>query len=403
MSNVTLSLDDLPNSLRLPPHLSAHKYFFVCTLTVAAWDTLVLSPRSWKLLKSEGWPVLKAIFFFLRIFMPVEFVIVGVAFFDSAWSRSVSLPCRNNYVSHAHYLSLQACQGFFLFEPICTAVLLAACSAVHTIRIHGIYDKNRSVLYGISAFLVLQVVVTAICCAFYRSVPLLEGQGCVAGPKHNWVGVYWLSITLFYTASLALAVNRSIQSLSTKTLSPWKLMLRDGLNLYGAIWFVNMVNMLFWFIIKPDSDGDSIKTIVTSMAAVLTTTMTLRIILSVRGTLYYGGSFAGVWSTSTGTHSATRGIGSARGPANAPSVLQINSHTHSAHTYTLDGIGQKVEHGWDGAEGKPDILPIPEHDHKGSTMSEPDYDTGYTKAPGLQGVKITVDREIVDFDPSRTK
>jgi hypothetical protein len=39
---------------------------------------------------------------------------------------------------------------------------------VHTIRIHGIYDKNRSVLYGMCALLALQVVITGICCAFYR-------------------------------------------------------------------------------------------------------------------------------------------------------------------------------------------------------------------------------------------
>jgi hypothetical protein len=82
-TNVTIDPDLLPTSLRLPPHLSAHKYFFVCTLTVAAWDTLVLTPRSWKLLKSEGWPVLKAIFFFLRFLMPAEFTIVGMSFIRS--------------------------------------------------------------------------------------------------------------------------------------------------------------------------------------------------------------------------------------------------------------------------------------------------------------------------------
>jgi hypothetical protein len=43
----------LPPSLLLPAHLSAHKYFFVCTLTVAAWDTLVLSPRTWRLMKTK--------------------------------------------------------------------------------------------------------------------------------------------------------------------------------------------------------------------------------------------------------------------------------------------------------------------------------------------------------------
>ncbi|KAI0269893.1 hypothetical protein BC834DRAFT_863795 [Gloeopeniophorella convolvens] len=384
--NITINPEDLPPSLRLPAHLSAHKYFFVCTLTVAAWDSLVLSPRSWKLLKQEGWPVLKAIFFFLRFFMPAEFIIVGVAFFDSAWSRSM-------------------CQSFFLFEPICTAILLAACSTVHTIRVHAIYDKSRPVLGGLGGLLALQVVVTAICCGFYRSVPLEDGQGCIAGPKHNWVGVYWLSATLLYTASFALAVRRSIQSLSVKALSPWKLMLRDGLNLYGAIWVVNMVNMLFWFIVKPNTTADSIKTIVTSMTAVITTTMTLRIILSVRGSLSEGGSFAGVWSSSSGTHTASRGVGSARVPANANSVLQINSHTHAAPTYTLDAIGQKAEHGWDGSDGKPDIIPIPEHDRKGSPMNDSDYDAGYAipspTVPGLQGVKITVDREVVDFEPSR--
>ena len=85
MSSTPDITDLLPPSLNLPPHLSAHKYFFVCTLTVAAWDTLVLSPRSWRLMKSREWPVLKIIFHFLRLFMPAEFIIVGelALFFSS--------------------------------------------------------------------------------------------------------------------------------------------------------------------------------------------------------------------------------------------------------------------------------------------------------------------------------
>lgn len=238
----------------------------------------------------------------------------------------------------------------------------------------------------------LQIVVTGICCAFYRSVPLLDSQGCIAGPKHSWVGVYWISATLLYTASFALAVNRSVKSRTVKKLSPWKLMLRDGLNLYAAIWAVNMINVLFWFIIRPTGNSDSIRTIVTSMAAVISTTMTRRIILSVRGPLFDGGSFAAAWPSSTGTHSASRGIASARAPQNPPSVLQIASNAHSAPTYTIDGIRQKTERGWDGAEGKSDILAVAENDHK--PLGSPEYDADFSKAPGLQGVKITVDREV---------
>ena len=69
--------DILPPYLNLPPHLSAQKYFFVCTLTVAAWDTLVLSPRTWRLFRTKEWPPLKILFHFLRLFMPIEFTIVG--------------------------------------------------------------------------------------------------------------------------------------------------------------------------------------------------------------------------------------------------------------------------------------------------------------------------------------
>jgi hypothetical protein len=91
-------------------------------------------------------------------------------------------------------------------------------SVVHVIRIHAIYDKSRTVLFGLGSLYAAQIVVTAICCAFYRcgllltkisptltcssAVPLQQGQGCIAGPKAAWVGIYWLVPTLLYTASV---------------------------------------------------------------------------------------------------------------------------------------------------------------------------------------------------------
>ena len=92
-------------------------------------------------------------------------------------------------------------------------------SVVHVIRIHAIYDNRRAVLYCLGALYGAQIVVTAICCAFYRcallltkmssttltccsAVPLEQGQGCIAGPKAAWVGIYWVVPTLLYTASV---------------------------------------------------------------------------------------------------------------------------------------------------------------------------------------------------------
>ena len=314
----------------------------------------------------------------------------AVAFFDTSFTQT-------------------QCSHFYLFEPIATAFLVSACSIVHVIRVHAIYDKSRTVLLSLSGLFALQVVCMAIACGFYRSVPLEEGQGCIAGPKHNWVGIYWLAPTLLYTASFALAVHRSLKTLDQKPLSYWKLMLRDGLNLYAAIWGVNMVNMLFWFIAKPTGTADSIKTIVTSMAAVLTTTMTLRIILGVRGTLSYGGSFAG--ASSNGASGASRSAHnnpqqpaththaiSTRHTTGQPGAMHITSTLGGVgvtsgvgQTYTISEMPLDAKRGgmrgdeWD-ADGKSSV-----NEGKEAGLVPSDE---HVNVVDPHGVKITIDRQV---------
>jgi hypothetical protein len=135
---------------------------------------------------------------------------------------------------------------------------------------------------------------------------------------------------------------------------------------------------------------DTIPTILfDSMAAVLTTTMTMRIILSVRGSLVSGGSFAG---TSSGSHSGTSGSRNTHGirshpTATANSVLNINPHANQ--TYTINEIGRaKADDAWMGADGK-------SLDSKGDNMFSEHPAENINS--GLD-VKITVDTET-DYDP----
>ncbi|KAG2135080.1 hypothetical protein BD769DRAFT_1627141 [Suillus cothurnatus] len=248
----------LPPSLDLPPHLSAQKYFFVCTLTVLAWDALVLTPRSYRLGRLPKWPALKFMYYFMQFWVLADFRCV--MFFSTTVIQDKDC-------------------------PICTAILLAVASAVHVMRISAIYDHVQNVRATMWGLYAVQIVVTAICCGFYRSVHLEDGQGCIAGPLNNasWVGIYWLAPTLLYGTSFVLAALRSVKTLETRRVSYWRLMLRDGLNLYGAILLVNLVNVLFYFVMTPTGPTDPIKTIVTSMAAVLTTTI---------GDLANGGTFS---------------------------------------------------------------------------------------------------------------
>jgi len=306
--------------------------------------------------------------------MPIEFIIVAVAFFDTQFTSSM-------------------CQSFYLFEPICTAVLVVLCSIVHAIRIYAIYDKNMTMLGGLGALLLVEVAMMAVACAFYRPMPLDVGQGCIAGPQSNWVGIYWAAPTLFFTVTFALAVNRSIQSLAAKPLGYWKLMLRDGLNLYGAIWIVNMVNVLYWFIVTPSDDADTIKTIVTSMAAVLTVTMSLRIILSVRGSLAQGGAYAGVSTTGSGSRGTTHVISTGRntqpGVVNIGAASQQLSRTgaNPGQAYTLEEMRAKAERDWvDSSDGRSSVAEGKEG--VGGILGN---DEGYESRPGL---KVTIDREI---------
>lgn len=303
--------------------------------------------------------------------MPIEFIIVAVAFFDTKWTTEM-------------------CQKFFLFEPIVTAILVSIAAAVHLIRIRAIYDRSNEITGILGALLLLQIVMMGVACGFYHVVPVDDpSQGCIAGPKHNWVGIYWVGPSAFFSTTFALALARSFQSRAQKPIGLWKLMLRDGLNLYGAVWIVNMINMLFWFIITPTGAKDTIRTIVTSMAAVLTVTMTMRIILSVRGSLASGGSFAGssaapsASGTSRSQPSAGGRVGTNTGTG---PVFSINPVSQGRQTYTLEEIRAKAERDW-----------VEDGDAKSSLNGNPhgfiDSKPEATGDNGV-GVKVTIERQF---------
>ncbi|KIK81343.1 hypothetical protein PAXRUDRAFT_832908 [Paxillus rubicundulus Ve08.2h10] len=371
----------LPASLDLPPHLSAQKYFFVCTLTVLAWDTLVLTPRSYKLGRSKNWPALKALYYFLQVWVLADFVVTGAMFFSTSVTQA------------------NDCRRFWPYEPICTAILLFAASSIHVIRVSAIYSHASATRTTLLALLFVQAVVTAICCGFYRSVGLRDGQGCIAGPLNNmsWVGIYWLAPTILYATSFSLALMKSLGTLEAKPLTYWRLMLRDNLNLYGAVLLVNLVNVLFYFIMTPTDSADPIKTIVSSMAGVLTATMSMRIVLGVKGPLENGGSF-----TASGSAVPSSGIS---GSLTAPGVGVARGG--GARTFTLGDIhvqsmnverGTKEEGPWDldknsveavGGDAKA-VLPI---------GGDGDSD----RIASRVGVQITVDQEVEYDRPLRRK
>lgn len=379
---------DLPASLNLSPHLSAQKYFYVCTLTVLAWDTLVLTPRSYRLGRTKAWPALKGLYYFLQIWVLTDFVVTG------AFSLSALISLSLYYIG-AMFFSTSVtqdpdCLRFWPYEPICTAILLFAASVVHVIRVTAIYNHDRRLRFILLCMLFVQGVVDAICCGFYRSVHLLDGQGCIAGPLNNqsWVAIYWLAPTVLYATTFCLAVSRSLRTLEAKRITLWRLMLRDNLNLYGAILLVNLVNVLFYFIMTPTDYTDPIKTIITSMAGVLTATMSMRIILGVRGSLENGGSFS---ASGSGGSSGASGTLSATGVARGRGAVTYTIGDIHAQTKSIGAVrGAKEEGSWDADKGSDDAISGREAKVTLPITGEEQSDLGV-------GVQITVDKQV-DYD-----
>lgn len=112
------------------------------------------------------------------------------------------------------------------------------------------------------------------------------------------------------------------------------------------------------------------------MAAVLTTSMSLRIVLSVRGSLADGGTFA--LSNNSGHSSSSRSTHYVATRSGAPQNI------NPGHTYTLDEMRTKPDGEWGAtdADGKSSVT-----ETKGATLeAEQRVDDA--------GVKITINREV---------
>lgn len=113
------------------------------------------------------------------------------------------------------------------------------------------------------------------------------------------------------------------------------------------------------------------------MAAVLTTSMSLRIVLSVRGSLVQGGSFALSASSQSASSRTTHVISTRSGAA------PTNVSTHNAgHTFTIDDMRSKTDTDWAA------------NDKASDTEAKPTILEGAEQPSRDVGVKITIDREI---------
>jgi len=134
-----------------------------------------------------------------------------------------------------------------------------------------------------------------------------------------------------------------------------------------------MANMLFWFLIKPTGPEDPIRTITTSMTVVLTTSMTLRIILAIRGQLQGGGTMDLSYNTSSDAK-------------NAPAARSVIQTHFSIAPQNIDLSNMRA--------GKTETVWTPQKEQEWSDNKS--SLTGIEVKPDVldSGIQVTVDQEI---------
>lgn len=125
-----------------------------------------------------------------------------------------------------------------------------------------------------------------------------------------------------------------------------------------TIFGINFVNVIYFFVTKQSNDADPLKIIVTSLATVLTCTMTMRVILLVRGSLVAGGSF----------HGSTIGHSSVSASGGTGAVRNANTSVNGPFHITASGPGSGARHG-----GKPGGIASPPRPSNGGSVGGAKY------------------------------
>ncbi|KAF8333441.1 uncharacterized protein EI90DRAFT_562199 [Cantharellus anzutake] len=331
----------LDPTLNFGSRLSASRYAMTCALTIAAWDTLVLTSRTWHVTRTKEWPPVKIVLLILRYLMPIEYIILGVIHFKRSIQPST-------------------CNRITPLEPIMTASLLLLSSFALVLIITSSPSPNSSRMsqspnltttnhpitntiiptinpsptpitpsqrfkscfntrlkLTFSSLFVLQLISHIAGAISFQNINVGRGKGCISGlgKGRTWAGIFYLGATLVYLGAFAWVVRGSVASLKKRPMSLWKVFVRDSLGLYGTIAFANLTNTLFVFIATPRDNTDPIRTVTSSLSTALTVTATMRIVLSRTsrdGTIHLDYSHPSYSSRSAGTGTGT-GTGAGTG------------------------------------------------------------------------------------------
>ncbi|KAF8973278.1 hypothetical protein BDZ97DRAFT_673996 [Flammula alnicola] len=209
---------------------------------------------------------------------------------EKMWSRPFTLPTLlfylNRYVTHMQYIVIQVafhettwCRRYVKFAGASTASLVAVAELIMILRVYALYMGNKYILAFLLALLSGQVIVSGWAVHNGMQVPQPPGfPGCVLTGKNSFFAALWGAPLVTDTCIFILTLWRTVRYMRKHgRMTVMQIMLRDGTLYFMAIFGVNLMNTLIYFLALGD-----LKAVGASFSQILTSIMISRLQLNIR-------------------------------------------------------------------------------------------------------------------------
>jgi len=254
------------------------------------------------------------LFYLNRYLTHAQFIILQVAFYEKNWSLSV-------------------CERYVKFPGATTLCVVAVAELIMILRVYALYSANRVILGVLLVVLAAQVALMGLAVSTGVRVPLpLSFPGCVLTGEAKLFAIFWAAPLFTDSCIFLLTLFRLKTYLADRVKMPMMdLLLRDGILYFVAIFSVNLMNTLIYFLAV-----DDLKALGASFSQIITSIMIARLQLNLRGQRR---------AVVADTAAASNGVGQWNHQPRKPTPSQFVSFVEngdSGRFFTIGNLGNPV-------------------------------------------------------------
>ncbi|CAA7261228.1 unnamed protein product [Cyclocybe aegerita] len=248
--------------VRVAHNLRAGKCVQMAAFTILIYDHVSTLPQEIERIWKHRFTGASLLFYLNRYITPLQYIIVITAFHHPKWVG-------------------KACDDFVPFVGYVSGIMSSICEVIMILRVYALYRRSNRVLAFLAVLWLAQLIVSIKGVSTGFAVHLPPGPafvGCILTGTSKWFYAIWIGPLVTDTAIFALTLWRIRPYIGSSQKIPMiHIFLRDGIFYFLAIFLMNFVNALLFFLAPND-----LKPIGAPFSAMMTTLMISRLVLNLR-------------------------------------------------------------------------------------------------------------------------